>query len=60
MATLVVCLHAILRTPDDVESPYGALLSSVENRRVIDLDLVVFLQVNRSLNFKFFSILSSI
>ncbi|KAI3693117.1 hypothetical protein L6452_32947 [Arctium lappa] len=26
MAALLVCLHAILRTPDDIESPYGALL----------------------------------
>ncbi|KAI3717623.1 hypothetical protein L1987_69356 [Smallanthus sonchifolius] len=31
ISTLVVCLHAILRTPDDVEeSPYGALLSVVD------------------------------
>lgn len=30
MAALLVCLHAILRTPDDIESPYGALLSVVD------------------------------
>ncbi|KAI3524001.1 hypothetical protein L1887_02581 [Cichorium endivia] len=33
ISALVVCLHAILRTPDDaddMESPYGALLSVVD------------------------------
>ncbi|CAI9277784.1 unnamed protein product [Lactuca saligna] len=30
IAGLLVSLHAILRTPDDTESPYGALLSGVD------------------------------
>lgn len=30
VSVLVVSLHAILRTPDDSESPYGALLSVVD------------------------------
>ncbi|XP_024961205.1 PRA1 family protein D-like [Cynara cardunculus var. scolymus] len=30
ISALLICLHAILRTPDDIESPYGALLSVVD------------------------------